>query len=341
MGSRRQHQGGRRRDRRRDGVDPAEGRHPPDPLPPRLRQESRLARRHGRARRGRRTSSRRWRTPSPTRPSEHSSAACCRATSRSTTRSRCCAGGSANRTSSASDSASPCPCWFASTTTPSTSPRTSCSAPPPSSCSGCPDVTPAHPRSAARHPPSPRRRHAACTRHAAADVDADATERALPRRPLAGRADPATATPSIRRRATSASAASSSTWPRSSRTSSTAALTEAFRPHGGWSRPQDRHHLDVDDRDRHAGPTSSGTSTGEPAAVIDAKYKAEKPAGFPDADLYQMLAYCTALGLPDGHLVYAKGNATEVTHEVRRVGVVIHAHTVDLDVSRRTARTDR
>lgn len=44
-----------------------------------------------------------------------------------------------------------------------------------------------------------------------------------------------------------------------------------------------------------------------------------------------MLAYCTALGLPDGHLVYAKGNAPEVTHEVRRVGIVIHAHTVDLD----------
>ena len=70
---------------------------------------------------------------------------------------------------------------------------------------------------------------------------------------------------------------------------------------------------------------------GEPAAVIDAKYKAEKPAGFPDADLYQMLAYCTALELADGHLVYAKGNAAEVRHEVRHAGVTIHAHTVDLD----------
>lgn len=27
----------------------------------------------------------------------------------------------------------------------------------------------------------------------------------------------------------------------------TVALSEAFRPHGGWSRAQDRHHLDVDD----------------------------------------------------------------------------------------------
>ena len=31
--------------------------------------------------------------------------------------------------------------------------------------------------------------------------------------------------------------------------------------------------------------------------MIDAKYKAEKPAGYPNADLYQLLAYCTVLGL--------------------------------------------
>ena len=41
----------------------------------------------------------------------------------------------------------------------------------------------------------------------------------------------------------------------------------------------------------------SGEST---AAVIDAKYKAERPEGFPNADLYQMLAYCTVLGLGEG-----------------------------------------
>jgi len=40
---------------------------------------------------------------------------------------------------------------------------------------------------------------------------------------------------------------------------------------------------------------------GTAAAVIDAKYKAEKPAGYPNADLYQLLAYCTVLGLPVGH----------------------------------------
>lgn len=110
----------------------------------------------------------------------------------------------------------------------------------------------------------------------------------------------------------------------------TAALTEAFRLHGGWCRPQDRHHLDVHDLIVMK-PDLVWYLDSKPAAVIDAKYKAEKPAGFPDADLYQMLAYCTALGLDDGHLVYAKGNATEVTHKVRPAGVTIHAHTVDLD----------
>lgn len=46
-----------------------------------------------------------------------------------------------------------------------------------------------------------------------------------------------------------------------------------------------------------------------------------------------MLAYCTVLALADGHLVYAKGKAAEITHEVRHAGVTIHAHTIDLDTA--------
>lgn len=64
--------------------------------------------------------------------------------------------------------------------------------------------------------------------------------------------------------------------------------------------------------------------------VVDAKYKAEKPDGFPQADLYQLLAYCTVLGLADGHLVYAAGEEMPVMHEVRRAHVRIHCHTLDL-----------
>ncbi len=70
---------------------------------------------------------------------------------------------------------------------------------------------------------------------------------------------------------------------------------------------------------------------GAPRAVADAKYKAEKRNGYPDADLYQMLAYCTALGLHEGHLVYAKGNAPHAAHRVRHAGVVLHQHALDLD----------
>ena len=65
--------------------------------------------------------------------------------------------------------------------------------------------------------------------------------------------------------------------------------------------------------------------------VVDAKYKAEKPAGFPQADLYQLLAYCTALDLPVGHLVYAKGSGeTERRHVIRGTGVEIVQHVLDL-----------
>ncbi len=70
---------------------------------------------------------------------------------------------------------------------------------------------------------------------------------------------------------------------------------------------------------------------GSAVAVLDAKYKAEKPAGYPNADLYQMLAYCTALGLRNGHLVYAKGNEDPARHVVRRSGIEIFCHAVDLD----------
>jgi 5-methylcytosine-specific restriction enzyme subunit McrC len=70
---------------------------------------------------------------------------------------------------------------------------------------------------------------------------------------------------------------------------------------------------------------------GTPSAVADAKYKAGKRGDYPEADLYQMLAYCTALGLGEGHLVYAKGAAAHAAHRVRHAGIVIHQHALDLD----------
>lgn len=106
-------------------------------------------------------------------------------------------------------------------------------------------------------------------------------------------------------------------------------LTTGLEAIGGRCRAQDPHHLDEAATVRMR-PDLVWHRGGRPAAVIDAKYKAEKPAGFPDADLYQLLAYCTALDLADGHLVYAKGNELETMHEIRNAGVIIHAHTIDL-----------
>jgi 5-methylcytosine-specific restriction enzyme subunit McrC len=67
--------------------------------------------------------------------------------------------------------------------------------------------------------------------------------------------------------------------------------------------------------------------------VVDAKYKAETPAGYPNADLYQLLAYCTTLGLRRGHLVYAAGAAAPAVHTIRNAGVEIACHALDLATS--------
>jgi hypothetical protein len=56
-------------------------------------------------------------------------------------------------------------------------------------------------------------------------------------------------------------------------------------------------------------------------AVIDAKYKATKFANYPNADVYQMLAYRVRFGLDTGHLVYAKGEEEPRIHEVIGHGI--------------------
>jgi hypothetical protein len=53
----------------------------------------------------------------------------------------------------------------------------------------------------------------------------------------------------------------------------------------------------------------------------------------PASHLYQLLAYCTVLGLPVGHLVYAKGNEDAQQYAVRNTGVTIIAHTLDLQLN--------
>jgi len=65
--------------------------------------------------------------------------------------------------------------------------------------------------------------------------------------------------------------------------------------------------------------------------VGDAKYKNVSGERVPSADLYQLLAYATALDLPGGLLVYAKGEADSAEYEVRHAGKRLEVTALDLD----------
>lgn len=65
----------------------------------------------------------------------------------------------------------------------------------------------------------------------------------------------------------------------------------------------------------------------------DAKYKNITGERIPNADLYQLLAYTTALDLPGGLLIYAKGEAGEAvkaTYHVRHSGKRLEIAALDL-----------
>lgn len=115
----------------------------------------------------------------------------------------------------------------------------------------------------------------------------------------------------------------------------TRALTDALRPLGGRCLTQDRRfHLD------HAKSAKlrpdfvyEPPGSHSPSGVVDVKYKQVRGTRGNMGDLYQMLAYCTRLGLPEGHLVYAAGPGTATTrhHLHGEPGVTIHQHTLNLD----------
>ena len=65
--------------------------------------------------------------------------------------------------------------------------------------------------------------------------------------------------------------------------------------------------------------------------VGDAKYKRIDYRDAPNADLYQLLAYTTALNLPGGMLIYAKGEREPRVHEVRHLGKRLVVEALDLE----------
>lgn len=108
-----------------------------------------------------------------------------------------------------------------------------------------------------------------------------------------------------------------------------AAVADAVAPYGGVvlsqdARPFDRGGLAT------IKPDLIWVEGGRGRAVFDAKYKAEKPEGYPNADLYQALAYAVRLRLPSAHLVYAKGSAAPARYEIAELGKTVFAHALDL-----------
>ncbi|MBU3063744.1 McrC family protein [Nocardia sp. NEAU-G5] len=113
----------------------------------------------------------------------------------------------------------------------------------------------------------------------------------------------------------------------------TGAIGMAMQQFGGSPKVQAERYMDKASKMKIRPDLVWLDENGVPVAVVDAKYKAERPKGFPEADLYQMLTYCSVLDLSEGHLVYAKGNESARRHEIRNCGITIHCHALDLGLS--------
>jgi len=70
---------------------------------------------------------------------------------------------------------------------------------------------------------------------------------------------------------------------------------------------------------------------GGPVAVADSKYKLLDGDGkVPNADAYQLLAYCARLGLTTGHLIYAAGEPHPDPFDIAGTDVRLVIHAVDI-----------
>lgn len=110
----------------------------------------------------------------------------------------------------------------------------------------------------------------------------------------------------------------------------TAALREAALPTGPVLRAQWRGWLDQERR-LAIQPDLTWWDGTTCLAVADAKYKALEVKGLPNADAYQILAYCTALGLERGFLIYASDEGDRPRrHSVRGGRHVIEVRALDI-----------
>lgn len=90
---------------------------------------------------------------------------------------------------------------------------------------------------------------------------------------------------------------------------------------GDWRRGTISMNVDVAHRD----------AAGRPSVVFDAKYKVASPTGrYANVDHYQMLAYCTALGVPRAWLIYAGGGSSARVRKIKNTAVEVVECPLDL-----------
>ncbi|PJI93557.1 McrC family protein [Luteimicrobium subarcticum] len=117
----------------------------------------------------------------------------------------------------------------------------------------------------------------------------------------------------------------------------TVALREAFGVLSPLGRTVGQFGAWLDERSRvRARPDVVHTVRGVPRLVLDAKYKLGYSDGsYPTADVYQLHAYCTALGLLRGYLVYAgsrRVGAAPVEHRVLNTEIDVVQWPLDVSV---------
>ncbi len=113
----------------------------------------------------------------------------------------------------------------------------------------------------------------------------------------------------------------------------TIALAEALCEVGGRVKAQHIDALDVDGHIRIQ-PDITWWRDGACVGVVDAKYKSLASGGLRNPDAYQMLAYCTAMRMSVGFLVYAEDSGEQAAnHEIRNSDCEIKVRTIDLEGS--------
>jgi 5-methylcytosine-specific restriction enzyme subunit McrC len=110
----------------------------------------------------------------------------------------------------------------------------------------------------------------------------------------------------------------------------TAALQQALKRYPGGTKAQFTTTLDEDGGIRIR-PDLVHTHNETPRIIVDAKYKIQ--SGVDNPDHYQMLAYCTALKVPVGWLVYAEGNPDRAQAKIRNIDITVIATPLDLSVT--------